>query len=289
MASRDEWITTRDAADRLGVTSARIRQMVSDGEITGKKIGGKYRGQWQVSAKEIEKRVHMKGVTGTMRVKNRMTPNPVTATLKTSYNQALRLMQQNKIKSLPILDSHGNLVGIVTQSDMLRAEPSPVTTLSVYEMASLLEKVTMDKIMSKPVLAIDESCTITEAANYMVINDLGCLPVMRDGKLAGIITDSDIFKTFIDITGGGQAGTRIEARMPDQKGQLAPFIEAFTKADSYIVSVAISYDKDGEHAFVDIKERGGDENKIMEELNKLKNVEVIEFRTSEKDKLYRFG
>jgi acetoin utilization protein AcuB len=236
---------------------------------------------------EVEKRVHMKGVTGTMRVKNRMTPNPVTATEKTNYNQALRLMQQNKIKSLPILDSRGKLVGIVTQSDMLRAEPSPVTTLSVFEMASLLEKVTMEKIMSRPVLAVDESCSITEAANFMVRNDIGCLPVLRAGKLVGIITDTDIFKTFIDITGGGQAGSRIEARMPDQKGQLAPFIEAFTKADSYIVSVAITYDKDGEHAFVDIKERGGDENKIQEELKKLRDVEIIEFRTSGDDELFQ--
>ena len=287
MTNYDEWITTRDAAERLGVTPARIRQMVADGDIAGRKLGGKYRGQWQVSAMEVEKRVHMKGVTGTMRVKNRMTPNPVTATEKTNYNQALRLLQQNKIKSLPILDSHGKLVGIVTQSDMLRAEPSPVTTLSVFEMASLLEKVTLDKIMSRPVLAVDESCSITEAANFMVRNDIGCLPVLRAGKLVGIITDTDIFKTFIDITGGGQAGSRIEARMPDQKGQLAPFIEAFTKADSYIVSVAITYDKDGEHAFVDIKERGGDENKIQEELKKLRDVEIIEFRTSGEDELFQ--
>jgi acetoin utilization protein AcuB len=285
----DEWITTRDAADRLGVTSARIRQMVSNGDIEGRKLGGKYRGQWQVSSNEIDKRVHMKGVTGTMRVKNRMIPNPVTATEKTNYNQALRLMQQNKIKSLPILDSRGELVGIVTQSDMLRAEPSPVTTLSVFEVASLLEKVTMDKIMSRPVLAVDESCSITNAANFMVRNEIGCLPVLRDGKLVGIITDTDIFKTFIEVTGGGQVGSRIEARMVDQKGKLAPFIDAFTRADSYIVSVTITYDMDGEHAYVDIKERGGDESKLRTELGKLDDVEIIQFRSSGDDHLYKLG
>ncbi len=285
----EEWITTQEAASRLGVTPARIRQMVSDGNIPGKKIGTKYRGQWQVSAIEIEKRVHLKGVTGTMRVKNRMTLNPITATKKTNYNQALRLMQQNTIKSLPILDSNGELVGIVTQSDMLRAEPSPVTTLGIFEMASLLEKVTMEKIMSQPVMAVDESCSITNAANFMVLNDIGCLPVLRDGKLVGIITDTDIFKTFIEITGGGQTGSKIEARMPDQKGKLAPFIDAFTRAESYIVSVSITYDKDGEHAFVDIKERGGDETKIQEELNKLPDVEIIEFKSSGDDQLYHLG
>jgi len=223
-----------------------------------------------------------------MRVRNRMTQNPVTASTKTNYNQALRMMEQNNIKSIPIL-SNGDLVGIVTYSDMLRAEPSPVTMLSVYEVASLLNKVTMDKIMSKPVLAIDESCSISNAANFMFLNDVGCLPVVKDGKLTGIITDTDIYKTFVEITGGGQTGSRIEARMPDQKGQLAPFIEAFTKADSYIVSVAISYEQDGEHAIVNLKERGGDESIIRSELDKLGNVEILEFKPGEDDNLLRFG
>lgn len=223
-----------------------------------------------------------------MRVKNRMTPNPITANRKTNYNQALRLMQQNNIKSLPVIDSKGELVGIVTHSDMLRAEPSPVTTLSVFEVASLLEKVTMDKIMSSPVFAVDESCSITNAANFMLSNDVGCLPVVLDGRLTGIITDTDIFKTFVEITGGGQAGSRIEARMPDQKGQLAPFIKAFTNANSYIVSIAITYDPDGEHAFVDVKERGGDESVIIDELKKLGNIEILEFRPSDSDELLQF-
>jgi acetoin utilization protein AcuB len=285
----DELITTQEAASQLGVTSARIRQMIADGKLSAKKVGGKYRGQWQINAKDVYKRIRLQGENVTMRVKNRMTHNPIKADLKTNYNQALRLMQQNNIKSLPIVDSRGKLVGIVTHSDMLRAEPSPVTTLSVFEVASLLEKVTMEKIMSKPVLAIDESCSITNAANFMLQNGIGCLPVVRDDLLCGIITDTDIFKTFVDITGGGQAGSRIEARMPDQKGQLAPFIEAFTNADSYIVSVAITYDQDGEHAFVDLKERGGNESIIRKELEKLGNVEVIEFRPNDEDQLFKFS
>jgi acetoin utilization protein AcuB len=263
--------------------------MVANDQLSGKKLGGKYRGQWLIKASEVDEKAYTKGVTGTMRVKNRMTPNPITASPKSNYNEALRLMQQNQIKSLPIVDTHGNLVGLVTHNDMLRAEPSPVTSLSVYEIASLLEKVTMDKIMHKPVLAVDEDCSITNAANFMLQNDIGCLPVIKNGKISGIITDTDIFKTFVDITGGGQAGSRIEARMPDQKGQLAPFIEAFTNAGSYIVSVAISYDKDGEHAFVDIKERGGDERLLHENLNKMGTVEIVEFRPSDEDNLLKFG
>ena len=289
MSHLGEWVSTQDAADRLGVTTARIRQMVANNQLAGRKMGGKYRGQWLIKASEVEERVHLKGVTGTMRVKNRMTPNPITASPKTTYNEALRLMQQNQIKSLPIVDSKGKIVGLVTQKDMLRAEPSHVTSLGVYEIASLPEKVTMEKILQRPVFAVDEKCTITNAANFMLLNDIGCLLVIRDGKLTGIITDTDIFKTFVDITGGGQAGSRIEARMPDQKGQLAPFIKAFTDADSYIVSVTITYDKDGEHAFVDVKERGGDETILKNQFEKLGNVEIIEFRPGDEDKLLKFG
>jgi len=285
----EEWITTQEAAERLGVTTARIRQMVAENQLNAKKMGSKYRGQWQIMASEIEERVHAKGVTETMRVKNRMTPNPIVALPKTNYNEALRLMQQNHIKHLPIVDTHDKLIGIVTQEDMLRAEPSPVTTLSVFEIASLLEKVTMDKIMASPVLAVDESCSITNAARFMLENDVGCLPVVRDKKLVGIITDTDIFKTFVEITGGTQSGSRIEARMPDQKGQLAPFIQALSNAGSYIVSVAISYEESGEHGYVDVKERGGDEAKIKAELDKLNNVDILAFRPSDDDTVLKFS
>jgi len=283
-----EWITTQEAADLLGVSTARIRQMVAKGQLTGQKMGNKYRGQWQIKASDVEIRVHQKGVTYTMRVKNRMTPSPITASPDTNYNEALRLMQQNNIKNLPILDKKGRLVGLVTRGDMLRTEPSPVSTLSVYETASLLEKVTMKKIMSSPVYAVTENCSITNAANFMLEKNIKSLPVVQGDKLVGIITDTDIFKTFVEITGGGQPGTHIEARMPDQKGQLAPFIQAITDADSYIVSVVITYEDEG-YGHVDVKERGGDEDELRKELGKLSNVDQINFRASGRDELLQFG
>lgn len=283
-----EWITTQEAADSLGVSTARIRQMVAEGQLTGQKMGNKYRGQWQIKASDVEIRAHQKGVTYTMRVKNRMTPSPITASPDTNYNEALRLMQQNNIKNLPILDKKGRLVGLVTRGDMLRTEPSPVSTLSVYEIASLLEKVTMKKIMNSPVYAVTENCSITNAANFMLEKNIKSLPVVQGDKLVGIITDTDIFKTFVEITGGGQPGTHIEARMPDQKGQLAPFIQAITDADSYIVSVVITYEDEG-YGHVDVKERGGDEDRLRQELGKLSSVDQINFRASGRDELLQFG
>ena len=282
-----EWISTQEAAELLGVTTARIRQMVAENQISARKMGSKYRGQWQIKSSDIEKRLHEKGVTQTMRVKNRMTPNPIVANPKTNYNEALRLMKQNHIRHLPIVDKKGVPVGIVTQGDMLRAEPSPVTTLNVFEIASFLDNVTMETLMTSPVLAVDESCSITNAANFMLINEIDSLLVTRDEALVGIITIADIFKTFIEITGGGQSGSRIEAKMPIQKGHLAPFVQALTNAGSFIVSLAISNDED--YGYLDVKERGGDEDEMRKEIDKLGYVEILSFRQSDSDKLLTFG
>ena len=284
-----EWITTQEAAERLGVSTARIRQMVAQDQISARKIGGKYRGQWQIKSSEVEKRLFEKGVTLAMRVKNRMTPNPIVATIKTNYNEALRLMKKNHIQHLPIVDEKGRPVGIVTQNDMLRAQPSPVTTLSVYEIASFLDNVTMDKLMTSPVLAVDESCSITNAANFMLANEIDSLLVMREETLSGIITIADIFRTFIEITGGGQPGTRIEAKIPNQKGHLAPFIQALSNAGSFIVSLAISNEESTDYGYMDVKERGGNDDDIRKELDKLGYVEIVSFRKSDSDKLLSLG
>ena len=283
-----EWISTQEAAKLLGVTSARIRQMVAENQITARKMGSKYRGQWQVKASEVEKRLHEKGVTQTMRVKNRMTPNPITASLETNYNDALRLMKKNNINHLPIVDNNGRPIGLVTTGGMLRAAPSPVTTLNMFEIASLLDKITMESIMVSPVFAVDETCSITNAANFMLKNRIDSLLITRDGVLVGVITAADIFRTFVEITGGGQAGTRIEAKLPNQKGHLAPFIQALSNAGSFIVSLAIS-NESPDYGYIDIKERGGNEDEIRQEIEKLGYVEIVNFRKSDTDQLLTFG
>lgn len=284
----EEWITTQEAADRLGVTPARIRQMVSENQISARKMGSKYRGQWQIKSNEVKKRLHEKGVTQTMHVKNRMTPNPIVANLETNYNEALRLMKKNNINHLPIVDNKGRPIGIVTTGGMLRAAPSPVTTLNVFEIASLLDNVTMGNIMASPVLAVDESCSITNAANFMLQNKIDSLLIVRDGVLVGIITAADIFRTFVEITGGGQPGTRIEARLPNQKGHLAPFIQALSNAGSYIVSLVLS-SNENDYGYWDVKERGGNEDEMRKELDKLGYAEIISFRHSDSDKILTFS
>ncbi len=224
-----------------------------------------------------------------MRVKNRMTLNPIVATLKTTYNDALHIMKQNHIKHLPIVNDKGKPVGIVTRGNMSKASPSPVTSLSVFEIASYLDNVTMESIMTSPVFAVEETCSITNAAKFMVTNEIDSLLIMREGELVGIITIADMFKTFIEITGGTQAGTRIEARMPIKKGNLLPFMQALSNAGSFIASLAILNDENAEYGFMDIKERGGSEEDIRKEIDKLGYVEILSIRHSDTDKLLSLG
>jgi acetoin utilization protein AcuB len=282
------WISTKEAAEILGVSAARVRQLMASGELTGNKLGGKFRGQWLVSRADIIKRIK-KGVNETMRVKNRMTRAPITAGPKTTYNEAMRLMENNNIHHIPIVNNKGDLIGIVTKSDMLEAEPSRVSTLSIFEIAALLDKVTMNHIMSHPVKAIQEDCSISEAAHFMLEEGVGCLPVLDEGKLVGIITDTDIFKTFVEVTGGGQSGTRIEAKLPNEMGQLAGFTKAVTDSGGWIVSLAITYDESGDHFFIDMKERGSDETKLQKELENMGSVEYIRFSPCTSEHLLEVG
>jgi len=223
-----------------------------------------------------------------MKVKKMMTPAPITAEPTTSYNEAVKLMQENEVRHLPIIGRRDKLVGIVSLEDLLSAKPSGVSTLSVYEIASLLESVKLEKVMTSPVYAVTEDCSVTNAARFMIEKKIGCLPVVADDKLTGIITDTDIFRSFVEISGGGQPGTRIEIKMPDKKGELAKIIQAFANSGSYIVSVTLSYEKGEPVCIADIKERDGDEKQLREELEKLSEMEVITFRQHKEDKLLSY-
>jgi acetoin utilization protein AcuB len=221
-----------------------------------------------------------------MRVKDRMTPNPITCTPKTTHREAMKLMQDHNIRRLPVLDDKGRLVGIVSDSDLLRTAPSEATTLSVFEIYTLLDKLTVGRIMTHPVMAVDETCGLASAAHYMVEHKIGSLPVMAGEKLVGIITETDIFKAFVEVMGGGEPGTRIDVRVPDEPGVLATIAKAIADLGANIVSVTTFEDADTSRTIVSIKATGGDEEKLRAALT---GVEVREFRPSGQDCVLEFG
>lgn len=203
-----------------------------------------------------------------MLVKDRMTLNPVTAQADTTHKQATELMRERKIHHLPILEKNGKLIGIVVEEDLLSAQPSPATTLSIYEIHSLLSKLQLKQIMQHPVRTITPDCPLEEAARIMLHEHIGCLPVMENDQLVGIITDTDIFRTFVAILGGGDEGARFTLQLADKPGILAKVAQAVADAGGNIISATTWHGEKGA-AYITIKERGANFTQLAQALQEL--------------------
>jgi acetoin utilization protein AcuB len=129
-------------------------------------------------------------------VRDWMTPDPITASPDMTLPDALQLMAQHSIRRLPIVE-RGQLVGMVTRGDLRGAQPSQATSLSVFELHYLVGRITLNQIMTPKPLTVSESATIQEAARLMLQRKISGLPVLKQGSLVGIITESDIFRLVV--------------------------------------------------------------------------------------------
>ena len=160
-----------------------------------------------------------------MLVGERMSKPVITISPDMPIPDALNLMKKERIRRAPVV-KNGKLVGIVSDKDLLNASPSPVTTLSIWEMNYLLSKVTIAEVMTNNVLSVTEDTPIEQAARIMADNKIGGLPVLRDGHVVGIITETDLFKVFLELLGARESGVRVTALVEDQPGALANITDA---------------------------------------------------------------
>ena len=156
-----------------------------------------------------------------MLVKDRMTPDPVTITTDTSLKDALDLVRSKPFRHLPVVDENGKLVGIVTEKSLVYASPTPTTTLSVFEVDYILSRTKVGQVIQGPVITVGPGLPIEEAARVMIDHRIGCLPVVEDDNLIGIISDTDIFRVFVEGLGGGHPSLRITVVVPEVVGSLA--------------------------------------------------------------------
>ncbi len=194
-----------------------------------------------------------------MLVSERMTRNPVTIQDTASIDDGLHLMRQRKVRRLPVVEASGRLVGIVSDKDLLHAAPSPATTLSVYELHYLLAKLTIKQVMSSPVIIVTSSTPLEEAARIMADNKIGGLPVVDDGVLVGIITETDIFKILVELLGARAAGLRFTVSTPAQKGVLAHLTQGLAARGADILSVVNYAAPEEGYVRITIKLTGADE------------------------------
>jgi acetoin utilization protein AcuB len=203
-----------------------------------------------------------------MFVGERMSHPVITLSPDTPIHDAVELFRKEHIRRAPVV-SDGKMVGIVSEKDLLNASPSPVTTLSVWEMNYMLSKVTVKQVMTKKVKTVDINTPIEEAARIMADMKIGGLPVMRDGKLVGMITETDLFKVFLDFMGAREKGIRVTALIDDKHGQLAKITKAIADAGGDFIAFGQFSGPDTSTKIVTFKVAGMKKDAIQKAVGKI--------------------
>jgi len=207
-----------------------------------------------------------------------MTHNPITIRPDTPVADALQLIREKNVRRLPVLDKKDRLIGMVTEKDLLYASPSPVTSLSVHEITYLLSKLTVDEVMTRNPITVAEDTPIEDAATLMVDRRVGALPVMRGQQLVGIVTETDLFKTFIELFSARESGIRLTLLVPEVKGELYTVTHAISELGGNILSLGTFQGDDPTNRLLTVKVRDVDQEALIEQLQAA-GAEVIDVRT----------
>ncbi|MHB1357738.1 MAG: CBS domain-containing protein [Anaerolineae bacterium] len=213
-----------------------------------------------------------------MLIKERMSRHPITVTPDTSLFDALRIIRDEKIRRLPVLDSTGKLVGIISEKDLLYASPSPATTLSIYEMNYLISKIKINELMTTKVITVEDDCPLEEAARIMVDNNISSLPVMSGATLVGMVTESDLFKIFIELLGARQKGLRVTILMTEGVGALAKLTSGLANLKADILALGTFYGDEPNNREIVFKVQGVEKESVEALVQEL-HAEIIDIRS----------
>ena len=211
-----------------------------------------------------------------MLVKDCMTSNPVTIGPDMPVAEALSFMRQQNVRRLPIINKKRKLIGIISEKDLLYASPSPATSLSVYEVGYLLSKLKVEEIMAKDVTTVAPDAPLEEAARIMADGQVGGLPVMDGDHLVGIITETDIFKTILEMMGARQAGVRLTLHLVDEPGALSRITGSIAALGGDIIALGTFHQLDGGGAMM-VKVRGVERDALVSAMEAI-GIEVADVR-----------
>ncbi len=196
-----------------------------------------------------------------MFVGDRMSHPVITIQPEMPVIEALTMMKREHIRRAPVVKD-GKLVGIVSDKDLLNASPSAATTLSVWEVNYLVSKILVKDVMAKTVITISEDTPIEEAARIMVDSKIGGLPVMRGEAVIGMITETDLFKVFLELLGARHMGVRVTALIKDEPGQIARITKAIANQDGNIVAFGQFAGEDSSNWMITFKVDGLNEIQV---------------------------
>jgi acetoin utilization protein AcuB len=204
-----------------------------------------------------------------MLVKFWMTPNVITIDQGVSIMKASKVMQEHGIRHLPVT-KNGRLTGIISDRDLKEAQPSKATTLDIHEMYYLLDKLKVKEIMPKSLYTTTAMSPVDKAAALMLEHDISALPVVDiKGNLEGIITNWDVFRAMVTVSGIYQAPLQLGLELEDQPGSINEVTEVIRAHGGRIVSIINTYHQAPEgfrHVYIRTKDVG-DENALLRELN----------------------
>lgn len=161
-----------------------------------------------------------------------------TATADMKISHASHLMKEKGRRYLPVVDADGRLVGLFGHQHLMQAEPSAITTLSVGEINYLTSKVTVGQLMEKHPISCSKRTLIEKAGQMIRERKVGCLPVVEDERVIGVVSETDILDFFLDITGCNLTETtRIAVKLPNKVRELANFLNKISDGGGYISSV----------------------------------------------------
>jgi acetoin utilization protein AcuB len=218
-----------------------------------------------------------------MIVRDYMTKHPVMVEPAMSIVEAQGIMAETRVRHLPVVESGKRLVGLITQ-ETLRVPPTRLTSLNVWEITRYLSNLTVKDVMidGKMVITIGADITIEEAARVMVNHKIGCLPVLEDGVVIGIITDTDMMMHLIEMLDAPQPSVRVTMRMSLAKGELARLVNAVSAQGWGIWALSgVFSPKDPEKWDAVFKIVDATPAQVVEVLSKVEGQEIIDVRRVE--------
>jgi len=201
-----------------------------------------------------------------MLVQDWMAHDPLVVTPATSVAEALWPMGQHRVRHLPVVED-GELVGIVTQSDLLQASPSSNTSLSAWERSFLLSRMQVDQVMTSKVIVVDEECPLEEAALVMAEHKIGCLPVVRGRRLVGILTETDLFNVLTEQLGARHSGVRMTLAIRDTRGELSRMSARIAAVGGNIIRLTTLPARDPAYQVVTLRVRDAEAAALVDALS----------------------
>ncbi|MEJ2746520.1 MAG: CBS domain-containing protein [Anaerolineae bacterium] len=181
-----------------------------------------------------------------------MTRHPVMIAPETLATEAQQIMSENNVRHLPVVGDGKKLLGLITRT-RLALKPDVMASLDVWEITRYVSHLTVSKVMlpADKVLTVDPQRTVERAARIMSDHKIGCLPVIDDGVVVGIITEVDLLRSYQDMLGLPAEGVRVTVRMPNKEGQFAKITSVVSKQGWGIMGIG-SFPSPRHEGFYDV-------------------------------------